>query len=644
MKNWFAALKTRFEGEAWETFVKIVVASVLLLVAIVLEHTLSLPLWPLLLIYLVPYFVVGAETLHEAVEAIVEGHAFNEDFLMVVATIGALAIGFLPNAEPQFAEAVFVMLFFQVGELFEELAEDRSRRSISQLMDIRPDSAHVDREGIVTAVAPDEVAVDEEILVFPGEKVPLDGIVKDGSSALDTKALTGESAPRDVHEGDMVLSGCVNKSGLLRVRVTKTFSESTVTRILELVENAAERKSKSERFITRFARVYTPIVVGCALLLAFVPPLFSSSFAMTFPTWLYRALIFLVVSCPCALVISVPLTFFSGIGGASKEGILIKGANYVDALAQVHTVVFDKTGTLTHGVFRVSVVHPDRLSEKELLHLAAHVERFSTHPVAAALREAYPEEHDDCLVSEVEEIAGQGVRAVVNGKTVCVGNSRMMEAVGAVWRPCHHEGTLIHVAVEGQYEGHIVISDEVKADAADTMTALRKQGVKHIVMLTGDRKTVAEGVAKQLDVDDYRAELLPADKVDIVEGLRNACTENRSLLFVGDGINDAPVLARADVGVAMGALGSDAAVEAADVVLMDDQPHKIATAIALARRTRRIASQNIVFAIVVKVLVLLLSAFGVAQMGLAVFADVGVMVLAVLNAMRASNVNLSSVS
>jgi len=593
----------------------------LLIAAVFVEHHFQLPTWQLLMVYLVPYLLIGHDTLKEAVEGLVHGDAFNEHFLMSVATIGALCIGFLPGAETEFPEAVFVMLFFQVGELFEGYAEGQSRRSISHLMDIRPDVATVEGRGEVAA---SQVAIDTIIVIRPGERVPLDGVIVDGRSSLNTVALTGESVPREVAEGDEVQSGCVNLSGVLRVRTTKNFGESTASKIISLVENAASHKSQSETFITRFARVYTPIVVAAAVLLAVVPTLLGGAFS----TWLYRALMFLVVSCPCALVISVPLTFFGGIGGASRRGILIKGANYMDVLAKVDTVVFDKTGTLTHGQFAVEAVHPDVVDEHQLLHLAAHVEHFSMHPIGAALRDAFPDEATDgCQVTDVEEIAGQGVRARVGGKMVSVGNTRLMDALGAQWRDCHHVGTIVHVAIDGTYAGHIVINDRIKADSAEAISRLKSLGVKRTVMLTGDRREVADNVAQVLGLSEYHAELLPADKVGFVD-------EMDHVAFVGDGINDAPVLARADVGIAMGGLGSDAAIEAADVVLMDDHPSKVADAITIARRTLTIARQNVWFAIGVKVAVLVMATLGVATMWLAVFADVGVTVLAVLNAMR----------
>ena len=615
----------------------IAVTAVLLAGAVIIEKHCALPTWQLLLVYLIPYLLVGAPTLKEAAEGIAHGDVFNENFLMTVATLGALCIGFLPGAETEFPEAVFVMLFFAVGEMFETYAEGRSRDSISHLMDIRPDTADVERNGRVKTVPPEEVRIGEIIVIRPGEKVPLDGTVIEGTSSLNTVALTGESMPRDVSAGDEVISGCINLSGMLRVRTTRSFGESTVSKILRLVESADGQKSRSESFITRFARVYTPIVVFAALLLAFLPPLFSEiGFSASFATWLHRALIFLVVSCPCALVISVPLTFFGGLGGASRKGILIKGSSYMDTLARIGTVVFDKTGTLTKGEFAVEAVHPEDFNENELLHLAAHVEHFSTHPIGEALRAAFPNEATDgCSVTDVEEIAGQGIKACVEGRTVCVGNTRMMDSVGAGWHECHRAGTIIHVAVDGKYAGHIVINDRVKEDSAEAVAALKRLGVSRTVMLTGDREEVARDVAGRLGLDAYHAALLPADKVSYLEQLLASKPAGRSLAFVGDGINDAPVLKRADVGIAMGGLGSDAAIEAADVVLMDDRPTKIATAVAIARRTLRIARQNIWFAVGVKVTILALATVGLGTMWMAVFADVGVTVLAVLNAMRA---------
>ena len=626
------------EGRSMRRRIILIAASAVLLTgAVLIEKHCILPTWQLLLVYLIPYLLVGAPTLKEAAEGIAHGDVFNENFLMTIATIGALCIGFLPGAETEFPEAVFVMLFFQVGELFETYAEGKSRDSISHLMDIRPDTADVERNGRVETVHPEEVRIGEVIVIRPGDKVPLDGTVIEGTSSLNTVALTGESIPRDAGAGDEVISGCVNLSGVLRVRTTKSFGESTVSKILRLVESADGQKSRSESFITRFARVYTPIVVFAALLLAFLPPLFSETgFSASFAMWLHRALIFLVVSCPCALVISVPLTFFGGLGGASRKGILIKGSNYMDTLARIGTVVFDKTGTLTKGEFAVEAVHPEDFNENELLHLAAHVEHFSTHPIGEALRAAFPNEATDgCSVTDVEEIAGQGIKACVEGRPVCVGNTRMMDSVGAGWHDCHRAGTIIHVAVDGKYAGHIVINDLVKEDSAEAIAALRRLGVSRTVMLTGDREKVARDVASRLGLDAYHAALLPADKVSYLEQLLASNPDGRSLAFVGDGINDAPVLKRADVGIAMGGLGSDAAIEAADVVLMDDKPTKIATAIAIARRTLHIARQNIWFAIVVKAAILGLATVGLGTMWLAVFADVGVTVLAVLNAMRA---------
>ena len=615
--------------------------TILLLVgAALIEHFMNLATWQLLLIYLVPYLLIGHDTLKEAAEGIMKGDMFNEDFLMSVATIGALAIGFLPGSDTEFMEAVFVMLFFQIGELFEGYAEGRSRDSISHLMEIKPDVANVERNGNTMQVSPEEVAIGETIVVRPGEKVPLDGKVIEGQSALNTIAITGESMPRQITEGNEVISGCINISGVIKVQTTKTFGESTVSKIINLVENANENKSKSESFISRFAHVYTPIVVFLAVALALVPPIFSAaSYAESFPLWLNRALIFLVVSCPCALVISVPLTFFGGIGGASRNGILIKGSNYMDALANLSTVVFDKTGTLTHGQFEVEAIHPENYDAQELLHMAAHVEHFTTHPIGVALRDAFPNEATDgCEITEVEEIAGQGIRAKVGNHTVCVGNTKMMDSIGAKWHNCHKVGTIIHIAIDGIYAGHIIINDKIKEDSKEAISQLKALGVGKTVMLTGDRKEVGEKVAKQLHIDEYHTELLPTDKVSHMERLINEKPAGSTLAFVGDGINDAPVLKRADVGIAMGAFGSDAAIEAADVVLMDDKPSKVATAISIARRTISIAHQNVWFAIGVKVAILLLATVGLGTMWMAVFADVGVTVLAVLNAMRALKV------
>lgn len=619
--------------------IRIILTAVLLAGAWLVEHFTVLPMWQVLLVYLVPYLVISYDVLGEAVEGILEGDPFDENFLMSIATIGALLIGFLPNSEPQFIEGVFVMLFFQLGELFEHYAEDKARDSISELMDIRPDVANVERNGVVASVSPEEVKIGETVIVKPGEKIPLDGRVLEGASSLNTVALTGESMPRDVSAGMEVISGCVNLSGVLKVQVEKPYSESTAAKIIQLVEEAGDNKSRSESFIRRFARVYTPIVVIAALALAVIPPFFYDSYAPAFGVWLYRALTFLVVSCPCALVISIPLTFFAGIGGASHKGILIKGGNYMDALAKLSTVVFDKTGTLTRGTFDVEAIHPEKLSEHELLHLAAHVERYSTHPIALALRMAYANEKDNCTVEDIQETAGQGITAIVNNQKVSVGNSRLMATLGITIPTCKrctsHAGTIVHVAIDGEYACHIVISDQLKADAVKAIESLKQLGVSKTVMLSGDKREVVEQVAEQTKVTEYYAELLPTDKVKHIERLIAEKNAGETIAFVGDGINDAPVLARADVGIAMGALGSDAAIEAADVVLMDDKPSKIALAIELSCRTIFIAKENAWFAIGIKVAVLLLATFGMASMGLAVFADVGVMVLAVLNAMRA---------
>ena len=623
-------------------FIRISLTSVLLLVAWLTEHNCNLQIWQILIIYLIPYLLISYDVLHEAVEGIMEGDPFDENFLMAVATIGAFVVGFLPNGEPQFLEGVFVMLFFQIGELFEHYAEDKTRDSISNLMDIRPDTANVLRNGESIVVNPSTIAVGEVVIIKPGEKIPLDGEVIEGSSSLNTIALTGESVPKDVAFGDSVISGCVNISGVLKVKVNKTFSNSTASRILNLVEEASKSKSKSESFIRRFARIYTPIVVISALFLAFIPPFFAASYTDALFTWLYRALTFLIVSCPCALVISIPLSFFCGIGGAGHVGILIKGGNYMEALARTKTIVFDKTGTLTRGVFEVESIHPNNISEQQLLHLAAHVEQYSNHPIATTLCNAYKDSSCDCKVENIKEIAGQGISAEINGKNVCVGNEKMMKSIGAEIANCnkcnHFKGTIIYVAIDGVYAGHIIISDQIKTDSAHAITTLKEVGIEKTVMLTGDHKEVANFVAEQLGIDEHYSELMPADKVEHVERLLNEKSANNTLAFVGDGINDAPVLARADIGIAMGALGSDAAIEAADVVLMDDKPSKITKAIGISRRTIGIARQNAIFAIGIKVAVLALSTFGIATMGMAVFADVGVMVVAVLNATRALKV------
>lgn len=590
-------------------------------------------------LYLVPYLIIGYDILWKAFKGVKNRQPFDESLLMAIATLGAIILAIYEDGD--YTEAIGVMLFYQIGEWFQSYAVGKSRRNISELMDIRPDYANVEREnGQLEAVDPDEVEVGTIIVVKPGEKIPIDGEVVEGSSTLNTSALTGESLPREVESGDEVISGCININGLLKIRTTKEFGESTVSKILDLVENASSRKSKAEGFISKFARVYTPAVVAAAIALALVPPFVRMGFMgvpADWDVWIYRALTFLVISCPCALVISIPLSFFAGIGGASKAGVLVKGSNYLETLSKVKTVVFDKTGTLTKGVFQVTAAHPQEMSEKELLHLAAHVERYSTHPIAASLRAAYPNESDSCCVEAVEEIAGEGIRAHVNGNVVCVGNSKMMEAVGAEWYDCHRHaaGTVIHVSINGRYAGHVIISDVVKETSKAAIAALKSVGVAKTVMLTGDAKEVADAVAKELGIDQVRSELLPADKVQNVEELLMENKGNGNLAFVGDGINDAPVLTRADIGIAMGAMGSDAAIEAADVVLMDDDPMKISQAIRISRKCLAIVNQNTWFSIGIKLVVLLLGAVGIANMWFAIFADVGVMILAVLNAMRA---------
>ncbi len=590
-------------------------------------------------LYLVPYLIIGYDILWKAFKGVKNRQPFDESLLMAIATLGAIILAVYEDGD--YTESIGVMLFYQIGEWFQSYAVGKSRRNISELMDIRPDYANVEREnGQLEAVDPDEVEVGTIIVVKPGEKIPIDGEVVEGSSTLNTSALTGESLPREVESGDEVISGCININGLLKIRTTKEFGESTVSKILDLVENASSRKSKAEDFISKFARVYTPAVVAAAIALALVPPFVRIGFMgvpADWDVWIYRALTFLVISCPCALVISIPLSFFAGIGGASKAGVLVKGSNYLETLSKVKTVVFDKTGTLTKGVFQVTAAHPQEMSEKELLHLAAHVERYSTHPIAASLRAAYPNESDSCRVEAVEEIAGEGIRAHVNGNVVCVGNSKMMEAVGAEWYDCHRHaaGTVIHVSINGRYAGHVIISDVVKETSKAAIAALKSVGVAKTVMLTGDAKEVADAVAKELGIDQVRSELLPADKVQNVEELLMENKGNGNLAFVGDGINDAPVLTRADIGIAMGAMGSDAAIEAADVVLMDDDPMKISQAIRISRKCLAIVNQNTWFSIGIKLVVLLLGAVGIANMWFAIFADVGVMILAVLNAMRA---------
>lgn len=604
--------------------IRIIISGALLIIAALL------PLKGILRLaaFIVPYAVIGWDVLWKAVRNIAHGQVFDENFLMALATVGAFGTG-------EYTEASAVMLFYQVGELFQNFAVGKSRKSIASLMDIRPDYANIERGGGLVQVDPEEISVGDIIVVKAGEKIPLDGIVVEGKSTVDTAALTGESLPRSVDEGEEVISGCINQSGLLKVRVTKEFGQSTVAKILDLVENSASKKAKAENFITRFAKYYTPVVVIAAALLAVIPPLILGG---GWANWIHRALIFLVISCPCALVISVPLSFFGGIGGASKSGILVKGGNYLEALANSEIVVFDKTGTLTKGVFRVTSVHPENFPEDKLVELAAYAESYSTHPIAKSIAEAYKGEIDSARITESNEISGHGVKAVIDGVEVCAGNDKLMERLGVKWHKCHNTGTTVHVAVDGKYAGHLVISDEIKETSAAAIKSLKEKGVKKTVMLTGDAKEVGEDVAKKLGLDLAYTELLPADKVDEVEDLLAQKSDKGKLAFVGDGINDAPVLSRADIGIAMGAMGSDAAIEAADIVLMDDNPEKIATAIDIARKTVRIVYQNIVFALAVKFAILVLGAVGLAGMWAAVFADVGVSVLAILNAMRASRV------
>lgn len=616
-----------------KNLIRIIIASVLMIILTFVPAKGFLRF----ILYLIPYFVVGGDVLKKAFKGIKNKQAFDESLLMAIATIGAMAIAVYEDGD--YTEAIAVMLFYQIGEWFQSYAVGKSRRNISELMDIRPDYANIeDENGQLEQVDPDEIEIGTIIVVPPGEKVPIDGIVEEGTTSLNTSALTGESVPREVKAGDEVISGCININGLIKIRTTKEFGESTVSKILDLVENASSRKSRSENFITKFARVYTPAVVLCAIILAVLPPLFFivSGAAPMWGTWIYRALTFLVISCPCALVISIPLSFFAGIGGASKEGVLVKGSNYLEALAETKTVVFDKTGTLTKGVFQVTAVHPQKIDETQLLHIAAHVERYSSHPIAISLRQAYPNEADDCKIENVEEIAGHGIKAVVNGDMVCVGNSKMMESVGAKWKSCHHTGTIIHVSINGEYAGHVVISDVEKPTSKEAVEKLKKSGVTKTVMLTGDAKEVAQKVASDLNIDVVYSELLPSDKVAKVEELiAQKKSDNEKVTFVGDGINDAPVLTRADIGIAMGAMGSDAAIEAADVVLMDDDPLKISKAIKISRKCMSIVHQNIYFAIGIKLICLILGAVGIANMWAAIFADVGVMILAVLNAIRA---------
>lgn len=590
-------------------------------------------------LYMIPYLVIGHDILRKAAMGIKNGRVFDENFLMAIATVGAIALALYENGD--YVEAIAVMLFYQVGELFQSYAVGKSRKNISALMDIRPDYANIETEGKLEQVDPDEVAVGSIVVVQPGEKVPLDGVVVSGNSDLNTSALTGESMPRAVEEGDEIISGCINMTGVLKIQTTKEFGESTVSKILDLVENASSRKSKSENFISKFARVYTPIVCYAALALAVLPPIFNIVFLQNSPmwsVWIYRALLFLIISCPCALVVSIPLSFFAGIGGASKEGILIKGSNYMETLAKTKYVVFDKTGTLTQGVFEVDGIHHNEIEDAELLEYAAHAESSSSHPISKSLQRAYGKEIDRDRVSDIREISGNGILAKVDGVEVAVGNDKLMKQLGLEYADCHMVGTVIHVALDNQYSGHIIISDIVKPTSKDAIASLKYAGIKKTVMLTGDAKSVAEKVAETLGVDEVYSELLPADKVTKVEELLQIKSDSSKLAFVGDGINDAPVLSRADIGIAMGAMGSDAAIEAADVVLMDDDPLKIAKAIKISRKCIRIVYQNIVFALAVKFACLGLGAFGMANMWFAIFADVGVTVIAVLNAVRALRV------
>ena len=601
----------------------------------ILLHFVPASGWIRFVLYMIPYLLIGYDILWKAIKGIIHRQPFDECLLMAIATVGAMALAISENGD--YPEAIAVMLFYQIGEWFQSYAVGKSRKNITDLMDIAPEYANIEQDGHLEQVDPDDVEIGSTIVVKTGEKIPIDGVVLDGKASLDTAALTGESLPRSVHQGDEVISGCINMDGVLKICTMKAFEDSTVAKVLELIEDASSHKSHSENFITKFARVYTPIVVYSAIALAFIPPLIQCLMhtQAQWGTFLYRALTFLVISCPCALVISIPLSFFAGIGAASHEGILVKGSNYLEILSEIKTVVFDKTGTLTKGVFEVTNIHPEKISADELLHMAAHVERYSTHPIANSLKKAYPNEDDDCVISDAKEIAGQGMQAMVNGKLVCVGNAKMMDAMGICWQDCKDAGTIIHIAIDGVYAGHIHISDVIKPHTKQAISELRKNGITDVVMLTGDSQKVAQRVAEEIGIQNVYSELLPQDKVKKVENLlQNKAKENDRLAFVGDGINDAPVLSRADIGVAMGAMGSDAAIEAADVVLMDDDPLKLATAIHISRKCLRIVKENIWFAIGVKVLCLILSAFGLANMWLAIFADVGVMILAVLNAMR----------
>lgn len=590
-----------------------------------------------LFLYLISYLLVGYDVLLKAFNGIKNKQAFDESLLMSIATIGAIILAIYTKSN-DFVEAVSVMLFYQIGEFFQSYAVGKSRKSIADLMDIAPDYANIeDENGNIIEVDPDEVEIGSIIIIKPGEKVPLDGIVIDGESSLDTKALTGESLPKDVKKDSEIYSGSINLNGLLKVKTTKEFGESTVTKVLELIEDASERKSKSENFITKFARIYTPVVVYLALALAFLPGiiLFLIGQSPNFSSWIYRALIFLIISCPCALVISIPLSFFAGIGSASKKGILVKGSNYMEVLSNVDQIIFDKTGTLTKGTFEVTAVHPEKLSKEELLHIASHVERYSTHPIADSLRKAYPNEKDDCEIRDIKEISGYGISAKVNDDEVYLGNSKLMDKLNIEWKACEKIGTIIHLAINNEYQGHIVISDTIKENSKKAISDLKKNNISKTIMLTGDSKEVGENVAKNLSLDEFYSELLPQDKVKILEEILDKKDDvNKKIAFVGDGINDAPSLTRADVGIAMGAMGSDAAIEAADVVLMDDDPGKIPTAIKVSKKCLRIVKENIYFSIGVKIIVLILGALGLTSMWAAIFADVGVTIIAVLNAMR----------
>lgn len=616
-----------------KALIRIIIAAVLIAVLELVFHFVELPSWLQLILYLIPYLTIGLDILKKAGKGILNKQVFDENFLMAIATVGAIALG-------DYKEGVAVMLFYQIGELFQSYAVGKSRRNISDLMDIRPDYANVVREAGTEKVDPDEVSIGEIIEVNPGEKVPIDGVIVEGNTTLNTSALTGESVPRDAKVGEEITSGCINLSGVIRIKTTRDFGESTVSKILDLVENASSKKSKSENFISKFARVYTPAVCYGALALAIIPPIVCLIIGKDplFTQWIYRALSFLVISCPCALVISIPLSFFAGIGGASKEGVLVKGSNYLEALSQVKYVVFDKTGTVTEGVFEVTGVHHSSLPQEKVIELAAYVESHSTHPIGRSIVKAYGKSVDDSRISELQEIGGQGITASVDGQKVAVGNGKLMKSLGVEYNDCHDVGTIVHIAIENEYAGHIVISDVIKEGSKEAMTALKKAGIKKTVMLTGDAKKVADSVAEELKIDEVHSELMPADKVTWVEKILEEKGKNENVAFVGDGINDAPVLSRADIGIAMGALGSDAAIEAADVVLMDDDPRKIAKAIKIARKCISIVYQNIYFAIGIKVICLILGAVGIANMWIAIFADVGVMVIAVLNAIRALRV------